>query len=77
MTVTFIVRLDEMPHLLLLCLQIPAIVRIPSDRTRIAESGIRTADDMARLQAAGADGFLIGTTLMRAERPAAKLRELL
>lgn len=53
------------------------IGRIPSDRTRIAESGIRTADDMARLQAAGADGFLIGTTLMRAERPAAKLRELL
>jgi len=49
---------------------------IPSSCTRIAESGIRTAADIATLRAAGADGFLIGTTLMRAADPAAKLGEL-
>lgn len=49
---------------------------IPSDRVRIAESGIRTADDIRRLKDAGAHGFLVGTTLMRALHPGAKLREL-
>jgi indole-3-glycerol phosphate synthase len=46
---------------------------IPSRCVRIAESGIRTAEDISMLRAAGADGFLIGTTLMRAPDPAAKL----
>ena len=50
---------------------------IPSDRTRIAESGIRTTQDLAVLSAAGAHGFLIGTTLMRAAQPGQKLSELL
>ena len=50
---------------------------IPSDRTRIAESGLRTAQDLATLSAAGAHGFLIGTTLMRAARPGQKLSELI
>lgn len=50
---------------------------IPSDRIRIAESGLRTADDLAVLRRAGADGFLVGTTLMRAPDPAAKLQELI
>ena len=36
----------------------------------------RTAEDIAMLRAAGADGFLIGTTLMRAPDPAAKLMAL-
>ena len=52
--------------------------RIPADLVRIAESGIRGADDLKALRAAGADGFLIGETLMRAERPGealARLRE--
>lgn len=52
------------------------IGRIPSDRVRIAESGIRTAEDVRTLHAAGASGFLIGTTLMRAPRPGEKLKEL-
>ena len=51
--------------------------KIPADRLRIAESGLRTADDLAALRQAGADGFLVGTTLMRAPDPAAKLRELI
>lgn len=50
---------------------------IPADRTRIAESGMRTASDIRRLRAAGADGFLIGTALMKEDRPADKLKELL
>ncbi|MGN0833185.1 MAG: indole-3-glycerol phosphate synthase TrpC [Kiritimatiellia bacterium] len=52
------------------------LAEIPADRVRIAESGIRTAADLRALRAAGADGFLIGTTLMRAPRPGAALRTL-
>ncbi|MDO5319052.1 MAG: indole-3-glycerol phosphate synthase TrpC [bacterium] len=53
------------------------IAKIPSDVTRIAESGLKTHADLLTCRAAGADGFLIGTTLMRAPSPGAKLRELL
>lgn len=49
---------------------------IPAGCTKIAESGIRGAADVARLRAAGADGFLVGTALMKAADPAAKLKEL-
>jgi indole-3-glycerol phosphate synthase len=42
----------------------------------ISESGIETADDIERLQAAGYRGFLIGETLMRANDPAALIAEL-
>ena len=50
---------------------------IPAGCTRVAESGIRGAADVARLRTAGADGFLVGTALMRAERPGEKLKELI
>ena len=50
--------------------------RIPRPCLRIAESGMRAADDLRRAKAAGADGFLVGTALMRAERPREKLWEL-
>ena len=49
---------------------------IPAGRVRIAESGIRTADDVRRLRDAGADGFLVGTALMRAPSPGRALRAL-
>lgn len=49
---------------------------IPSGIIRIAESGIRSKEDILRFCDEGADGFLIGETLMRAERPGEKLREL-
>ena len=52
------------------------VAKIPSGVTRIGESGIKTHADILRVKAAGADGFLIGTTLMRAPDPGAKLREL-
>jgi len=51
--------------------------RIPSDCVRIAESGIRTREDIRALRDAGANGFLIGTTLMRARFPGEKLKGLL
>ena len=55
-----------------------ALIRtIPSDRIAIAESAVRTRDDMDMLTAAGARGFLIGETLMRADHPGLALKELL
>ena len=48
--------------------------RIPAERVAVAESGIKSPADMARLPA---DAFLVGTTLMAAPDPAAALRELL
>jgi indole-3-glycerol phosphate synthase len=50
--------------------------KIPAGVVRVAESGIHSADDVARLRAAGYDAFLVGESLMRAERPAEALREL-
>jgi indole-3-glycerol phosphate synthase len=51
--------------------------RIPSDVVRIAESGIRTHEDIDRLTQAGYDAFLVGETLMRQTDPAAALAALL
>jgi indole-3-glycerol phosphate synthase len=49
---------------------------VPDGVVRVAESGIETRDDVARLEAAGFHAFLIGESLMRAADPAARLREL-
>ena len=53
------------------------IREIPDGIVKIAESGLRCADDLRLLRAAGADGFLIGETLMREEHPGQKLKELM
>jgi indole-3-glycerol phosphate synthase len=50
---------------------------IPSDRLRIAESGIRGREDLQRLHGMGFDGFLVGEHLVRAVDPEAALRRLL
>jgi indole-3-glycerol phosphate synthase len=50
--------------------------RVPAEVVYVAESGIRTAADAARMRAARADAILVGEALMRASDPAAKLREL-
>jgi indole-3-glycerol phosphate synthase len=51
--------------------------KIPSNRLVVSESGIQTRSDLQSLAAAGVDAVLVGTSLMRAEDPEAKLRELL
>lgn len=50
--------------------------RIPSDILFVAESGIRTADDVNRLRALGTDAVLIGETLVRSGNISRTLREL-
>jgi len=57
--------------------QLQLVARIPPDRVAIAESGIRTRAQGAAAELAGADAILVGSTLMQAPDPAAKLRELL
>ncbi len=51
--------------------------RIPASVVRVAESGIFTSADMARLRAAGFDAFLIGESLMRQPDPGTALDALL
>ena len=51
--------------------------RFPADVVRVAESGIHSAEDVARLRSAGYHAFLVGESLMRAELPGAALRELI
>jgi indole-3-glycerol phosphate synthase len=65
---TFEVRLETA---LELAAQMPAKV------IRVAESGIRTADDVRRLSAAGYHACLVGEHLMTAPDPAAAVRALL
>ncbi len=57
--------------------QLELVARIPADRIVIAESGIETRAQGAAAELAGADAVLVGSTLMRAADPAAKLSELL
>jgi indole-3-glycerol phosphate synthase len=50
--------------------------RLPKNVVKVAESGIRSGEDIARLRAAGYQAFLIGESLMRAECAGDALREL-
>ncbi|HJU54695.1 MAG TPA: hypothetical protein VJ715_08995, partial [Pyrinomonadaceae bacterium] len=45
--------------------------------TLVAESGLKSGDDIRRLGALGYSGFLVGESLMRAGRPGQALRELI
>lgn len=49
---------------------------VPTDVLFVAESGIKTAEDVAAMRNVGADAVLVGETLMTAEDKAAKLLEL-
>jgi indole-3-glycerol phosphate synthase len=50
--------------------------KFPDGVVRVAESGIHSPDDIARLRAAGYNAFLVGESLMRVERPGEALRAL-
>ena len=56
--------------------QLQLVARAPRDRVVIAESGIVSRAHGAAAELAGADAILVGSTLMRAPDPAAKLAEL-
>jgi indole-3-glycerol phosphate synthase len=51
--------------------------RLPKNVVRVAESGIRSGEDIARLRAAGYQACLIGESLMRAVAPGEALRALI
>jgi indole-3-glycerol phosphate synthase len=51
--------------------------RLPTGRALVAESGLKTAADLARLAKAGARRFLVGESLMRQPDVAAATRALL
>ena len=50
---------------------------IPNDTIGVSESGIRTAEDVRRVRAAGINAVLVGETLMRAKNVPQKLQELM
>jgi indole-3-glycerol phosphate synthase/phosphoribosylanthranilate isomerase len=57
--------------------QLELVARAPKDRVVIAESAIRTRAQGAAAEVAGADAILVGSSLMRAADPGAKLAELI
>ncbi len=56
--------------------QLELLSRVPRDRVVVAESGIHSRAQGAAAELAGANAILVGSSLMRAPDPAAKLREL-
>lgn len=50
---------------------------IPDDCIAVSESGLRSAEDLRKLRAAGFDAFLIGESLMREADPGTALRLLI
>ena len=57
--------------------QLELVSRVPKDRVVVAESGISTRAQGAAAELAGADAMLVGSALMKAPEPQAKLAELL
>jgi indole-3-glycerol phosphate synthase len=57
--------------------QLELVEAAPRDRVVVAESAIEARAHAAEAELAGADAVLVGSTLMRAPDPAAKLEELI
>jgi indole-3-glycerol phosphate synthase len=57
--------------------QLELVAAAPRDRVVVAESGVATRAQGAAAELAGADAILVGSALMRAAQPAAKLAEIL
>ena len=57
--------------------QLRLVARAPRDRVVVAESGVESRAQGAAAEFAGADAILVGSALMRAPDPGAKLAELL
>jgi len=50
---------------------------VPAGSVVVAESGIRSREEVERLESAGVDAILVGETLMRSDDPAAAIQALL
>ena len=50
---------------------------LPENVIKVAESGIKTSEDIKGFMSVGASAFLIGETLMREQSPGKRLRELI
>ena len=57
--------------------QLDLVASAPRDRVIVAESGVQNRAHAAAAELAGADAFLVGSVLMRAPDPAARLADLL
>jgi indole-3-glycerol phosphate synthase len=57
--------------------QLELVAKAPRDRVVVAESAVHTRAQAAAAELAGANAVLVGTSLMRATEPAAKLLELI
>lgn len=57
--------------------QLELVAKAPQDRILVAESGISSRAQGAAAELAGADAILVGSALMRAPDPVARLTELL
>jgi indole-3-glycerol phosphate synthase len=57
--------------------QLELVAKAPRDRVVVAESAVHTRAQAAAAELAGANAVLVGTSLMRAAEPGAKLHELL
>jgi indole-3-glycerol phosphate synthase len=53
------------------------VEKMPATCVRVAESGIQSGADIARLRSAGYEAFLIGESLMKAEHPGEALTKLI
>lgn len=51
--------------------------KIPNGFTKISESGLRTADDVRLLRAAGYRGFLMGERFMKTDNPSQALKDFI
>jgi indole-3-glycerol phosphate synthase/phosphoribosylanthranilate isomerase len=57
--------------------QLELVAKAPRDRVVVAESAVHTRAQAAAAELVGANAVLVGTSLMRADAPGAKLSELL
>lgn len=57
--------------------QLDLVAKAPRDRLLVAESGISSRAQGAAAELAGADAILVGSALMRAKDPTAKLAQLI
>src|SRR5580698_3344378 len=53
------------------------VEKIPAACVRVAESGIQSGSDIARLRSAGYEAYLIGESLMKAQQPGDALTRLI